>query len=264
MIVHICKHLGSPVAVKSAQRVLDILQMFAADPTPAPLGEIARILKLPKSSCFALLQTLEGSGYLYQLRGGHYYPTTRWLADATRISSRDQVLKRVRPVLETLRDETGETLLFAKRVGLQALYLDIVESRQITRYTAEVGQTKPLHCSASGHALLGGMEAADREALIRRLPMQKLTDHTVVDRKALGARIAASAERGWFHSLREYHPETAAVGVPVRIDCDVYAVLVAAPYQRLGKSMAKAGAKLIAATRSLDDAAATNHGKRRK
>ena len=234
-------------------------------PTPAPLGEIARILKLPKSSCLALLQTLEGSGYLYQLRGGHYYPTTRWLANATQISSRDQVLRRVRPVLEALRDETGETILFAKRVGTQALYLDIVESRQITRYTAEVGQTKPLHCSASGHALLGGMAVAAREALIRRLALPKLTDHTVVDPAALSARIKASAARGWYHSLREYHPETAAVGVPVQIDGDIYAVLMAAPHQRLGKSMAQAGARLIEATRPLGDETmmAAGNGKRR-
>lgn len=251
------------MAVKSAQRVLDILQMFAADPAPAPLGEIARILRLPKSSCLALLQTLEGSGYLYQLRGGLYYPTTRWLANATAISSRDQVLRRVRPVLEALRDDTGETLLFAKRVGLQALYLDIAESRQITRYTAEVGQTKPLHCSASGHALLGGMDASAREALIRRLPLPRMTEHTVGSHAELGARIAAGAARGWYHSLREYHPETAAVGVAVTMDGDVYAMLLAAPYQRLRNSMAKAGAKLIAAVRSLRDDEPVNRNKRK-
>ena len=251
------------MAVKSAQRVLDILQMFAADPTPAPLGEIARLLKLPKSSCLALLQTLEGSGYLYQLRGGLYYPTQRWLADATRISSRDQVLRRVRPVLEALRDETGETLLFAKRVGMQALYLDIAESRQITRYTAEIGQSKPLHCSASGHALLGGMEEEAREALIRRLPLPRMTEHTVGTRAQLGARIAAGAARGWYHSLREYHPETAAVGIALQMDGDVYALLLAAPYQRLRNSMAKAGAKLIAAARPLRDDTPINHRKRK-
>ena len=255
------------MSVKSAQRVLDILQMFAADPTPSPLGEIARILKLPKSSCLALLQTLESNGYLYQLRGGLYYPTTRWLADATRISSRDQVLRRVRPILGALRDETGETLLFAKRVGMQALYLDIVESRQITRYTANVGQTKPLHCSASGHALLGGMDVPAREALIRRLPLPKMTEHTVADRAELSARITASAQRGWYHSLREFHPETAAVGVAGKMDGDVYAVLVAAPYQRLRNSMGKAGGRLIAATKPLGDdnqAVALGNWKRRK
>lgn len=257
--------MGRVVPVKSAQRVLDILEMFAAEPTPAPLGEIARALKLPKSSCLGILQTLERSGYLYQQRDGRYYPTKRWLANATAICSRDQVLMRVKPVLEALRDETGETLLFATRTGTQVLYLDVVESRQITRYTAEIGQTKPLHCSASGHALLGGMEATARTALIGRLTLPRMTEHTIRSRGELAARIAASATRGWYHSLREYHPETAAVGVPVRIDGHVYALLVAAPYHRLHKSMAKVGARLIAASRKLsDDASGPAPNKRKR
>jgi DNA-binding IclR family transcriptional regulator len=237
------------MSVKSAQRVLDILQMFAAEPDAKTLAKIARTLKQPKSSCLAILQTLERSGYLYQLDGGRYYPTTRWLADARAISGGDKVVMRVQPILEALRNETGETVLFAKRLDTQSLYLQIVESRQILRYTADVGQLKPLHCSASGHALLGGMDPDERETLIRRLPMSRMTDHTITRRKELSARIAASSERGWYCSLREYHPETAAVGVPMRIDGEVYAILVAAPYHRLRDRMDEVGGKLISASR---------------
>ena len=44
--------------VKSARRVLDILQFFAATRAPATLSQIVAGLGIPKSSCLALLDTL--------------------------------------------------------------------------------------------------------------------------------------------------------------------------------------------------------------
>ncbi|MBK8008837.1 MAG: helix-turn-helix domain-containing protein [Rhizobiales bacterium] len=46
------------MTVKSAQRVVDIFELFAVQKKPVALSALASALRLPKSSCLALLKTL--------------------------------------------------------------------------------------------------------------------------------------------------------------------------------------------------------------
>ena len=182
--------------VKSARRVLDILQFFAQIRAPAtPVANLGRT-DIPKSSCLALLDTLEGDGYAHQT-AGRYYLTRRWLNEARVVAEHDQLTTRIRPVLESLRDELGETLILAQRAGELAVYLDVAEPDRIVRFTAQVGQLKPLHASASGRALLGAMPPQEREALVARLTLNRYTDKTIKTGKQLLQRITAEANRGW-------------------------------------------------------------------
>ena len=50
--------------VKSAARVLDILELLARSEAPMALKDLVSILALPKSSAHALLRTLQARGYV--------------------------------------------------------------------------------------------------------------------------------------------------------------------------------------------------------
>jgi DNA-binding IclR family transcriptional regulator len=50
--------------IKSAARVLDVLELFSARCDGLTLSEVARGLELPKSSTLGLLRTLHKRGYL--------------------------------------------------------------------------------------------------------------------------------------------------------------------------------------------------------
>ncbi|MGO1254280.1 MAG: helix-turn-helix domain-containing protein, partial [Alcaligenes aquatilis] len=91
--------------VKTALRVIEIIELFARETRPLALSEMARLLDAPVSSCLALLRTLSRQGYIYETgRRQGYYPTGRLLAMAQRISQADPILEKVRPSLEELRD----------------------------------------------------------------------------------------------------------------------------------------------------------------
>ena len=62
--------------VKSASRVLDLLEIFAAAPSPLGVSELARRLSIPKSSVSALLRTLLLRGYLERDQHGGYRQST--------------------------------------------------------------------------------------------------------------------------------------------------------------------------------------------
>jgi hypothetical protein len=75
------------MSVKTALRVIEIIETFAREKRALPLSELARLLDVPVSSCLALIRTLTGLGYLYETgrRQGYYpsalrVPTPFWTA----------------------------------------------------------------------------------------------------------------------------------------------------------------------------------------
>jgi DNA-binding IclR family transcriptional regulator len=155
--------------------------------------------------------------------------------------------------LEKLRDRTNETLLLAKRSESYAVYLDVVESTQLLHYTAAVGEKRSLHCSASGQALLGGMDPEERAKVIDSLRLEKRTARTITSRAALERKIRSGVERGWFPIVGEYDKDTAAVAVPVRMYGELYAIVLAAPRQRLEGSIDRLGRLLLTACQDVGD-----------
>src|SRR3546814_13823691 len=63
-------HMRTPL-VKSAARVLDLLELLAAAPRPLRLAEVAPRLDIPKTSAFALLSTLVAKGHAEEQGGGY-------------------------------------------------------------------------------------------------------------------------------------------------------------------------------------------------
>lgn len=236
--------------VKSARRVLDILQFFANTRAPATLSQISAGLGIPKSSCLALLDTLESDGYAHQA-AGRYYLTRRWLNEARTVAEHDQLTTRIRPTLEALRDELGETLILAQRSGDHAVYLDVAEPDRIVRFTARVGQLKPLHASASGRALLGAMAPAERELLVSRLALDRYTDRTIKTRDQLLKLVETEATRGWHVNLAEHQADTLSVAAPLVLHGAALALVVGAPLDRSAALADTIGRTLLTASREL-------------
>lgn len=243
-IVHICEY-AIMSSVKSAQRVVDIFEFYAARGEPATLATIAAELKLPKSSCLALLTTLSAGGYLYEVRPHvGYYPTRRWLDKAKVISANDPLAARILQHMTQLRDQTGETLIFGKRADKRVVYLEVVESSQTLRYTAIAGQFKPLHGTASGKALLSALSEPERRALIGMSKLKPLTQRTIVDPAALERDIQQGLTRGFQVSHGENVSDATAIAVPIVFMQEVFVLVVAGPSQRLQPRIKTIGERL--------------------
>lgn len=248
---HVELDAGAPV--KSAQRVMDIFEFFAATRSPATLTAVASALRMPKSSCLALLTTLSSNGYLYEVRPQiGYYPTRRWLDNAQAISASDSLVRRIRPILEELRDATGETLILAKLSEHRILYIDVVESAQTLRYTAVAGQFKPLHGTASGKAALSALPLEKRRAVLDTLDFRPITENTITDREVLDRVVDTGIARGWHVSRGENVLDATAVAVPLRIMKEIFVLVVAGPAQRLESNLSAIGDTLNEARMRLE------------
>ncbi|MBI1735205.1 MAG: helix-turn-helix domain-containing protein [Candidatus Rokubacteria bacterium] len=242
--------------MKTAARTLDLFEAFTAAKGPLSLSELARAMGAPVASCFGIVRTLEQRGYLYAIRSRRgLYPTRRLLDVARVIAMHDPVAERLGPAMTSLREATGETVILGKRMGDRVVYLDVLEAPQTVRYTACVGDLKPLHSSAIGKAILGSLDAAERRAVLSRLTLARVTPATITSRRALAADLDAGRARGWYATRGENVADVIAVAVPVVISQETFAVAVAGPMHRMAPRIEQHAAALLAARRAVDSAA---------
>lgn len=244
--------------MRAAEQVLDLYETFAATQAPLALSELARKLRMPASTCFNLIRTFESRGYLYAAGDRRaLYPTKRMLMLTQEISLHDPVGDEVLQRLAELRDITGETVVLSSRTRGRVTYLAVVESRQRIRYSAKVGETRPIEVNSMGKALMSLLTSADRRALAADFAFERLTDKTLDTPDAYLADIERSISRGWFLNDGESVADVIAIAVPVVMRGFAFAVTVAGPRHRMGGRIEACAEEVMAACRDLasEDAA---------
>lgn len=226
--------------MKSAERTLDLFEAFAATKKSLSLSELARLMKMPVSTCFGLVRTLESRGYVYAIkpRSG-FYPTKRLLDMARVIADHDPLLERVEPILRELRDKTGETVTLAKRQGNRIVYLDVFESPQLIRYSAQIGEFRSLYTSSAGKAILGSIDEAERREILAGIKLRRYTANSLVTQRDLEADIVRSAKRGWYANMGEIVEDLMAIAIPLKLNDDWYGVSIIGPIYRMEPEMDK-------------------------
>jgi DNA-binding IclR family transcriptional regulator len=235
------------MSVKTAERTLDLLETFASEGRPLSLSELGRLLSIPVSSCLGLLRTLQATGYLYEVHRRGYYPTKRLLGVALKIAANDPLLDRLAPFLDELRVDSGETAVVAKLSATNVVYLDVHESQQTIRYSAQSGDFRDPHANSLGKALLSTYTPVERRALLAGYSWTAHTEHTITSLEAFEADLARGARRGWYLNLGESLPDIAGVACPVALDGERYAISIAGPVYRMKPDLAAHGRRLLAA-----------------
>ncbi len=220
--------------VKAADRTLDMFEAFNRVGRPLNLSELAKAVDIPVSSCHGLVRTLTLRGYLCEVGTQRmHYPTRRLFDLARSLLARDPILMKVSPLLEALRDKTGETVVFGKRLDKFVIYLDVVESEKTIRFSAEVSALRSLHSSALGKALLGAMPNEKRVELVGMLDLSAVTPNTISSAKKLLANIRAGEDRGWHSTRGESVDDVMALARSVMLGGECYAMAVAGPLARM-------------------------------
>src|SRR5512133_3812833 len=242
--------------VKTAGRTLDVFEAFSRERKPLSLSQLARAIGAPVSSCFGIVRTLEARGYLYEVKArGGFYPTRLLFEQARVIASHDPLAERFVPLLEKLRDQTGETVLLSKRLDRQAVYLVVLDSLHSIRYSPKVGEFRPLHASASGKALLGSLTPVLRNEMLSGMKLPRVTSRTITSRAALEADLEQGRARGWYVTHGETVADLMAVAVAVTLSGETYSVALAGPMHRMDSAL-KRYAKLLVDLRAALEGAA--------
>lgn len=161
-------------SVKSAQRVLELLEYFAEWRRPSTVKEISQSLGYPGSSTSVLLRSLRDSGYFdHDARTGLYRPNVRLSLATAWIQEQLYTEGSLLHLMERLLETTGHTVMIGTLHNSQVRYLHVLQSIRVGGFPARdnmarTGSLRPLFLTASGKMLLTTVPERDVQRLLTR------------------------------------------------------------------------------------------------
>lgn len=182
--------------VKSATRVLDLLELFSITTDPMGVTEVARKMDIPKSSAQALLRTLSGRGYLLRDDVGYVLPAEMrggWVGGI-----RTRLLGITTPILVTLAQKSRESAFVGSLTGNgQIQYLAKAVSPQEVRYDASLEHLRLIHATSMGLAIMAYSPERDVTRWLHPDRLTAVTPHTEIDPDRIQAQLAQIRQDGY-------------------------------------------------------------------
>ena len=144
-------------------RGLAVLELVAEGMTD--VRSIAARLGTPRSTTHRLLGSLVQQGYLHHTPYRGYLLGPKLMLLGSRAQDQRPLAALARPHLETLAQQTGDTVHLGTAEGDDVLYLDKVSGLKGLEMRSRVGQRMPLASTGVGKALMLGMDETRWERL---------------------------------------------------------------------------------------------------
>jgi DNA-binding IclR family transcriptional regulator len=206
------KRYGAP----SVRKAFEILGALSSSKVGLGVSEIARGLKMAKSTVHGMTSTLEELGAVMRDPNTKRYKLGFTLFELGRSAYSQIDLKTLaRPIMEELMEGTQASVFLGILNWDHVTVLDIVESRQDLKITAPIGATIPLFAGAVGKVFLASMEEEQTKKIIRSKGLTRFTENTIVDPKLYYQELMRVRKMGYAVDDEEYILGVRAVASPI-------------------------------------------------
>ena len=244
-----------PQGAQAALRALRLLKLFTSLTPEMSLLDISARAGLNKTTAHRLLQALSSEAMVERDEtSGNYRLGAGLMALGVQALCSSDLRLRVRPMLNKLARESGETATLEVPIDDSMLILDEVTGTHFIGAAGNVGTRWPLHATSTGKALV----AFDEQIMTRLQPeLASLTPRTIVRRADLEKQFGVIRQRGYAESVDELEVGFSGVGTVIRGGLgEVLGTLsICGPTQRMGDSRrARLGETLCSAAALLQPA----------
>lgn len=196
------------------EKCLQILSMFSLDKSSFSIKEICEQLNFNVSTAYRILSTLEDYGYVSRLKNKNYVVGTQALY-LSAIYTQSNHLEQIRPIVDFIRDVSGETSSFFVEEDDKRICLYRAHSRDEIRHNIEQGSRLDLNRGASGRIILAyGKRNKDKKGFYKDI-----------------------RDKGYYLSINEHNPSLFALAVPVLSNSNKFvgAIVVSGPITRFNE-----------------------------
>jgi len=197
--------------LKNACRVLKALSV---EEKGFSLSELARNLKIPRTTALRILSTLENEGFVgrndntFTLGNGMVNVGLKALA---KINIRTIAV----PILRDLANETGETAHLVVLSDDHALILEVCDSPHPLRVASRPGTLTLLYCSAAGKVLMAHCIRNRIPEIFKDNKMEKRTAKTITSIAALEKEMDKVIAQGYGLDDEEYFEGIRCLAAPI-------------------------------------------------
>ncbi|MDE2394010.1 MAG: IclR family transcriptional regulator [Burkholderiales bacterium] len=196
--------------IRAVGRALAIFDAFDNEHLSLTLQDLAERIRMPKTTTFRLVNTLERAGFLIRMDNQQYCLSLKLARLGGLVRSTLNIREIARPVMLEVNKQTQETITLNTIVGNDRMVLEVVDSPAPLMSMARLGEHMPLFLSASSRILLAHMEPDELEAVLKFT-----TAGVEYDRAAFDRELARFRKQGYALSRGQRVPGLTAISVPI-------------------------------------------------
>jgi len=180
----------------------------------AGVTEVAESAGMHKSTVHNHLSTLQ-SEELVVRDGDEYALSLRLLEFGGRVRNQHSLYTSARQEIERLAEKTGESANLVVEQHGRGVYLLCERAENAVDLNLYPGLHRPLHCTASGKAILAHLPDERVDEIIDRHGLSASTERSITDRTQLEDRLDEIRDRGFAVDREEHISGVHCLGAPI-------------------------------------------------
>ncbi len=202
--------------IASVKKAIRILNCFSGERREQSLKQIAAITGYPKTTVFGILATLESENLIARSPNSQNYMLGTGLMElAYHAKASLSIVQIAAPVMDKLAAQAQQNVYLTTHSLGRLLFLDsCYRAREHVGYST-AGKVLPMHCTATGKAMLAYMTPAQVERIIAAHPLKAVTSNTITDMARLKEELALIRQRGYAIDNEEETIGVKCVAAPV-------------------------------------------------
>lgn len=207
--------------IRAVGRALAIFDAFDNDHTSLSLQAIGERIKMPKTTAFRLVNTLEQAGYLIRMDNQQYCLSLKLARLGGMVRSTLSVRDVARPVMLAVNQATSETVTLNTIVGAERMVLEVVDTPSPLMSMARPGQRMPLLLGASSRIMMAFMDSKELESVLKTntaggtKTSARPANASAFDRAAFDRELARFRRQGYAISRGQRVPGLTAISAPI-------------------------------------------------
>ena len=222
--------------VKSVAKAIHLLDILAKERQSLSLLELSQRTGWPKSTIHALLSTMMDYSVIAQdNQDGKYHLGMHLFELGNVVTGTWNALEVARPYLQHIMLKTEESVNLGVMDRDEILVIEHIDSGNPLRVMIERGTRLPMHCTAMGKVLLASIPPSQAKRIIKNVPLQAYTPHTIVSVSDLEAELDKIRNDGYAIENGEMRVGMRAVAAPVYDvrGSAVYAIGITGMFRRI-------------------------------
>lgn len=223
------------MSVKSAKRVMQILDLLLFSEKGLTEKEISEKLEIPASSTFNILQTMLEEEYVRRDYFRKYQLGAKIISLGNKAREELDLYHFSLPYLSKLGEVVNETVFLAYPHNQEMIYLAKIDCYHSIRTSAQPGANKPMYCTGLGKACLSALSEEEVIKLMSEIPYEQFTPYTVKNLDQLMKQLKQFKEQGYAVDDQENEIGLYCIAAPIK-DANhkmIAAVSAAGPKERM-------------------------------
>jgi IclR family pca regulon transcriptional regulator len=194
---------------------LQVIEAFDQERSRLTISEVAERTGLTRAAARRYLITLVHLGYARQ-QDKVFSLTPKVLRLGQSYLHSARLPRIVQPLLYRLAYSLGEAASAGVLEDDDLVCVAAVSAGRVVSATLQPGTRVPAFCTANGRVMLASLPEAQLQAMLGRLKVEALTEHTIVNKERLLLEIARARSQGYVVVNQELELGLRTIAVPLR------------------------------------------------